>query len=164
MQFFLGSREIGCVTSLFWPTCDTLLLISNHLENFNIFWVWETEPKHRFWSADMWYLSLPLLRFVSVSYYANFRRGTPWYDRRSRRSVASRDSLKYIDAIIRLLLRPIKRKMSVPPSQSLAHFPQIRMKWSGGLREAKNSSQKRNSTYSLVKLCDLGMGLVVLRV
>ena len=112
----------------------------------------------------MWYPSLPLLRFVSVSYYANFRRGTPWYDRRSRRSVASRDSLKYIDAIIRLLLRPIKRKMSVPPSQSLAHFPQIRMKWSGGLREAKNSSQKRNSTYSLVKLCDLGMGLVVLRV
>ena len=24
--FFLGSREIGCVTSLFWPTCDTLFL------------------------------------------------------------------------------------------------------------------------------------------
>ena len=24
--FFLGSRERGCVTSLFWPTCDTLFL------------------------------------------------------------------------------------------------------------------------------------------
>ena len=35
--FFWGFCEIGCVTSLFWPTCDTLLLISNHLGKISTF-------------------------------------------------------------------------------------------------------------------------------